>query len=86
MTQSKWTTVRCVVEYRTDNPNFDERELTRVIQGYVNMAWADGKLSRSRPWAKQFKSVIARMVGLQPKKIQTAIKASEALTTKLRRL
>lgn len=85
---AKWRTVRCVVEYRTRDPKFSERDLAAFVQSalgpYLDMY--PSQLPDSKPWAKGFNAVVARMTAARPKKMRAALRAIDAAVRRLRAL
>lgn len=79
----KWRTLRCVVEYRTADPNLSERDLARRVQGAINHYL---EMPDSKPWAKPFNAVLALMKGARPKKLLTVSRQLEAVAARLRKL
>lgn len=69
--KSNWRTVRCVVEVRTNEPSFSERDLARIVQHRIDPMWAEGE-TMSKPWAKQFTAVVSRMKKRGPRQLLQA--------------
>lgn len=79
-----WRTVRCVVEYRTNDPQFSKRDLSRHVQDVIDDSGF--RLTDSKLWTKGFNKVIARMTAARPKKLQAAVKALDKTVDRLKKL
>jgi hypothetical protein len=84
--KSKWRTVRCVVDYRTQDLNFSERDLARRVQEALDTSLRGYEHLDSKMWAKGFNSSVARMEGARPKKMQAAIRQLDAVLARLRKM
>lgn len=75
MAKKVWRTVRCVVELRTNDPQFSERDLCSIVQPGLDKAWADASLT-SRLWAKGFNGMISRMKKRGPAQLRRVEQAA----------
>lgn len=82
MKKTKWRTVRCIVEYRTER-DLSEQDLARFVQAALDER-PGPTLIESRPRAKGLKKAISRMEAVRPEKLRAAIRQLDHLLSQLR--
>lgn len=81
----QWRTLRCVVEYKTKS-DLSENDLARDVEYYLVQSGMTARYSDSSVVAKGFSRMLDTLHAARPRRLQAAIRALDAVTTRLRKL